>query len=45
LPGITWTKDDVAAELSAGIFTGSGEGLFGQFHDNNFVKTAPTYSF
>jgi hypothetical protein len=45
MPGITWTKDDVAVELSAGIFTGSGEGLFGQFHDNSFVKTALTYSF
>jgi hypothetical protein len=36
---------DVAVELSAGVFLGSDEGLFGQFRDNSFVKTGITYPF
>jgi hypothetical protein len=45
MPSLVWTKNDVAVELSAGIFAGSDEGLFGQFHDNSFVRTVLTYSF
>jgi hypothetical protein len=45
IPSLIWTKNDVAVELSAGIFAGSDEGLFGQFHDNTFVKAVLTYSF
>jgi hypothetical protein len=45
MPGLTWTKDDVAVELLAGIFVGSNEGLFGQFHDNSFVKLGIKYTF
>jgi hypothetical protein len=45
MPALIWTKDDVALELSGGIFAGSDEGLFGQFHDNSFVKAAITYTF
>jgi hypothetical protein len=45
IPSLIWTKNDVAVELSAGIFAGSGEGLIGQFHDNSFVKAGITYSF
>jgi hypothetical protein len=35
----------VAVELSAGIFAGSDEGFFGQFHDNSFIKAGIRYSF
>jgi hypothetical protein len=45
MPGIIWTKDEAAVEFSGGVFAGSGEGLFGQFHDKSFVKAALTYSF
>jgi hypothetical protein len=45
MPSLVWTKNDMAVELSAGIFAGSDEGLFGQFHDNSFVRAALTYSF
>jgi hypothetical protein len=45
MPAVTWTKDDVAVELSSGIFLGSDEGLFGQFHDNSFIKLGITYTF
>jgi hypothetical protein len=45
MPSLVLTKNDVAVELSAGIFTGSDEGLFGQFHDNSFVRAVLTYSF
>jgi hypothetical protein len=44
-PAVTWTKHDVAVELLAGIFAGSTEGLFGQFHNNSFVKLGITYTF
>jgi hypothetical protein len=45
IPSLIWTKDDVAVEFSAGIFTGSNEGLFGQFHDSSFIKAGIRYSF
>jgi hypothetical protein len=45
MPALTWTKDDIMAELSGGIFTGSTEGLFGQFRDNSFIKAGIKYSF
>jgi hypothetical protein len=45
MPSLIWTKDDVAVELSGGIFAGSDGGLFGQFHDNSFIKVAVKYTF
>jgi hypothetical protein len=45
MPDLTWTKDDVAVELLAGIFAGSNEGLFGQFRENSFIKAAIKYTF
>ena len=45
MPAIIWTKNDVAVSLSSGIFTGSEEGLFGQFHDNSFIKLGIKYTF
>jgi hypothetical protein len=45
MPGIVWTKNDVALEFSGGIFAGSDEGLFGQFQDNSFIKVGLKYTF
>jgi hypothetical protein len=45
MPGLVWTNDDIAVELSTGIFAGSDEGLFGQFRDNSFVKVGLKYTF
>ncbi|MDR1098914.1 MAG: hypothetical protein LBL28_00385 [Treponema sp.] len=45
MPAITWTKDDISAELSGGAFAGNREGLFGQFRDNSFIKAGVRYSF
>jgi hypothetical protein len=45
MPGLTWTKDDVAVELLAGIFAGGDEGFFGQFHDNSFIKASIKHTF
>jgi hypothetical protein len=45
MPAIVWTKNDVALELSGGIFAGSDEGLFGQFHDNSFIRVGLKYTF
>jgi hypothetical protein len=36
MPALTWTKDDVTAELSSGIFIGD---------DNSFVKASLKYTF
>jgi hypothetical protein len=40
-----WAKDDVVVELSGGIFEGSEDGLFGQFHDNSFIRAGLKYTF
>jgi hypothetical protein len=45
MPALVWAKNDLTAELSTGIFAGSDEGLFGQFHDNSFVKVGLKYTF
>jgi hypothetical protein len=45
MPGLTWTRNDVALTVSSGIFLGSDQGLFGQFHDNSFVKLGISYTF
>jgi hypothetical protein len=45
MPALTWTKNVVSVEILAGIFVGSDEGLFGQFHDNSFVKVGLKYTF
>lgn len=45
MPSITWTKDDLSFGLSTGIFAGNSEGLFGQFHNNSFVKLGIKYTF
>jgi hypothetical protein len=45
MPSIIWAKDDVAVELSACLFAGSDEGMFGQFHDNSFIKAGVKYTF
>jgi hypothetical protein len=44
-PSFIWTNNDVAVELSACIFAGSDEGLFGQFRNNSFVKAGLKYMF
>jgi hypothetical protein len=45
IPALTWTRGDVALEVSAGIFAGDRDGELGQYRDNGFVKTALSYSF
>jgi hypothetical protein len=45
MPAVTWTKDDLSLAFSAGIFGGDESGMFGQFHDNSFVKIGITYTF
>jgi hypothetical protein len=44
MPVLSWTRGDVTTELSGGIFAGD-EGLFGQFHDNSFIKAGIKYTF
>jgi hypothetical protein len=45
MPAVTWTRNSVGAELSAGFFGGRRSGELGQYRDNHYVKTALTYSF
>jgi hypothetical protein len=45
MPSLVWTRNDMTVDLSAGIFAGSDEGQFGQFHDNSFIKASIKYSF
>ncbi|MCL2196013.1 MAG: hypothetical protein FWB77_00195 [Treponema sp.] len=45
VPSIVWTKDALSIELSGGFFAGDKNGQFGQYNNNNFIKTAVTYSF
>jgi hypothetical protein len=45
MPALIWTKNDVAVEVSAGMFLGNDEGFFGQFHANSYVKLAMKYTF
>jgi hypothetical protein len=45
MPALVWAKNDITAELSAGIFAGSDEGLFGQFHNNSFIRAGLKYTF
>jgi hypothetical protein len=45
IPSIIWTKNDVKAELSCGIFGGNEDSQFGQFHDNSFVRLKMSYGF
>ncbi|MHB9291960.1 hypothetical protein Holit_01048 [Hollandina sp. SP2] len=45
MPSLVLTKNDMTVDLSTGIFAGSDEGQFGQFHDNSFVKVGIKYTF
>jgi hypothetical protein len=45
MPSFVWTKNDVAVDIAAGIFAGSEEGQFGQFHDNSFIRVGLKYTF
>jgi hypothetical protein len=45
LPALIWTKGDVEAELSGGIFGGDEQGELGQYRKNGFIKVVLTYSF
>lgn len=44
-PAIIWSKNDIEAELSAGVFCGNESGSLGQYFDNSFIKTVLRYSF
>jgi hypothetical protein len=45
IPAVVWSRNDVTAELSAGLFAGDKGGELGQYRDNSFIKAALTYSF
>ncbi|MDR2096376.1 MAG: hypothetical protein LBP76_12805 [Treponema sp.] len=45
IPAIVWTRDDIQAELSAGVFGGDDSGELGGYWKNSFIKTVLTFSF
>lgn len=45
IPALTWTIDNMSAELSAGIFTGKENGELGQYWENSFVRLGLKFSF
>jgi hypothetical protein len=45
MPGVFWTKGDLAVELSGGIFVGNKDGEMGQYRKNSFIKAGVGYSF
>ena len=45
MPAITWSRNDVSVELSAGFFGGDRNGELGQYRDNNFIRLLLSYSF
>jgi hypothetical protein len=45
MPALIWTKGDVKAACSGGVFGGGKEGQLGQYHKNNFVKIGLAYTF
>ncbi|MDR0590199.1 MAG: hypothetical protein LBG25_06605 [Spirochaetaceae bacterium] len=45
LPGLIWTRGDVALEFTGGIFAGNCRGELGQYADNDFIKLGLTYTF
>lgn len=44
-PGVSFTINDITAELSAGIFGGNRAGELGQYRGNSYIKAAVTWSF
>jgi hypothetical protein len=45
LPALIWTKEDIALEISGGVFGGDGEGELGQYRSSSFGKVLLTYTF
>ena len=45
MPSIIWSRNDLSAELSVGVFGGDREGELGQYRDNGFAKIVLSYKF
>jgi hypothetical protein len=45
IPSVAWTRGDVNAELSGGIFAGDEAGEFGYYRNNCFIKALVGYAF
>lgn len=45
IPAVTWTRNDISLELSAGIFGGDENGELGQYWRNGYIKTLLTWKF
>lgn len=45
IPAVSWTRDDVVFELSAGFFGGRESGELGCYDDNDYVKGSVTLNF
>jgi hypothetical protein len=45
IPAVSWSKNDLTAELQAGFFGGGKDGDLGQYRDNSYIKAVLTYAF
>ena len=45
MPALIWSKNDITAEVSVGIFGGDKKGELGQYRDNSFLKLYLGYCF
>ncbi len=45
IPAVSWTRDDVVFELSAGFFGGRETGELGCYYDNDYLKGSVTLNF
>jgi hypothetical protein len=45
IPAVSWSKNDLTAELQAGFFSGGKDGDLGQYRDNSYIKAVLTYAF
>ena len=45
IPAVSWTRDDVVFELSAGFFGGRESGELGCYDDNDYLKGSVTLNF
>ncbi len=45
IPSVVWTKGDIEAELTGGIFGGKKDGELGQYYKNEYVKASITFKF
>ena len=45
MPSVSWSRNDVSAEIAAGFFGGDRKGELGQYRDNGYIRFSLAYKF